>query len=239
MNRTKIEYCDYTWNPVTGCHHGCPYCYARRMGMRFQGHFKPTLHVNRLTQPAKCPTPSTIFVCSMADLFGEWVPNEWIFRVLEVARNCPQHTFLFLTKNPDRFNDSWFDFKFHPNCFLGATIDTAYRASTSWRIMYPMMGAGGFVKNWLSAEPLLEDLDSDCWRWIEQYEQTEVIVIGAQTGPGAVKPDEQWVVNIIHHCEDAGVKFFLKNNIDEGLRDMYSEHKLNGLPWEVREQPHE
>ena len=29
MNRSKIEWCDHTWNPVTGCNHNCSYCYAR------------------------------------------------------------------------------------------------------------------------------------------------------------------------------------------------------------------
>lgn len=37
MNRSKIEWCDHTWNPITGCRHGCPYCYARSMTARFAG----------------------------------------------------------------------------------------------------------------------------------------------------------------------------------------------------------
>lgn len=37
MNRSKIEWCDHTWNPITGCRHDCPYCYARRMTARFAG----------------------------------------------------------------------------------------------------------------------------------------------------------------------------------------------------------
>lgn len=35
MKNTKIEWCDMTWNPVTGCLHGCQYCYARRIANRF------------------------------------------------------------------------------------------------------------------------------------------------------------------------------------------------------------
>ena len=37
MNRSKIEWCDHTWNPITGCRHDCKYCYARRMTARFAG----------------------------------------------------------------------------------------------------------------------------------------------------------------------------------------------------------
>jgi len=53
MNRTKIDWCDYTWNPVVGCLHGCPYCYARRMAERFKGGkaypfgFEPTSHLSK------------------------------------------------------------------------------------------------------------------------------------------------------------------------------------------------
>ena len=34
--KTKIDWCDSTWNPVTGCLHGCEYCYARRIAERFR-----------------------------------------------------------------------------------------------------------------------------------------------------------------------------------------------------------
>lgn len=37
MDKTKIEWCDSTWNPVTGCLHGCEYCYARQIAERFRG----------------------------------------------------------------------------------------------------------------------------------------------------------------------------------------------------------
>lgn len=35
VNKSKIEWCDHTWNPITGCRHNCSYCYARRMTARF------------------------------------------------------------------------------------------------------------------------------------------------------------------------------------------------------------
>ena len=112
MNKTKIEWCDSTWNPVTGCKHDCPYCYARRISARYGGWttggkkitanfgkapaelkdplllehsdgkvtvapypfgFEPTFHRYRLDEPARKTKGQTIFVCSMADLFGKWV----------------------------------------------------------------------------------------------------------------------------------------------------------------------
>ena len=115
--KTKIDWCDTTWNPVTGCLHGCEYCYARRIVERFGGlapdnecheleernrdtrgkadpypfGFAPTLHRYRLNQPKEWTEPRTIFVCSMADLFGDWVPLDWIQQVFAACREAPQH----------------------------------------------------------------------------------------------------------------------------------------------------
>ena len=129
MNKTKIDWATMSWNPVTGCRHGCPYCYARRTATRFNAGledqaplagglhvlpekikatpypygFEPTLHRYRLGQPQNTKEPQTVFVCSMADLFGRWVPTSWIVEVLDACHKAPQHRYLFLTKNPARY----------------------------------------------------------------------------------------------------------------------------------------
>ena len=87
MNRTRIEWTDFTWNPVTGCLHDCSYCYARKLTVRFPANFPagftPAFHPGRLGQPCRIQRPSRVFVCSMADLFGAWVPDHWISAVFE------------------------------------------------------------------------------------------------------------------------------------------------------------
>ena len=140
MNKSAIDWCDFSWNPVTGCNFGCEYCYARRQATRFAGNtrlnmtneqlktdtaglyileqpfknyngavlpfpagFAPTFHKYRLGDPAKKKKPANIFVCSMADLFGNWIPEEWIEAVFEACKAAPQHNYLFLTKNPGRY----------------------------------------------------------------------------------------------------------------------------------------
>jgi protein gp37 len=65
--------------------------------------FAPTLHRYRMNEPTSIKNPQTIFVCSMADLFGEWVPDEWIQEVFKACDAAPQHRYLFLTKNPKRY----------------------------------------------------------------------------------------------------------------------------------------
>ena len=112
-----IEWADQSWNPVTGCLHDCPYCYARDIAFSVypdEVGFSPTLWPERLAAPAHHAVPSdasekisrkNVFVCSMADLFGRWVPDEWIEAVLATARSNAQWNFLFLTKFPRRMSE--------------------------------------------------------------------------------------------------------------------------------------
>jgi protein gp37 len=113
---TKIEWCDETWSPVTGCKSdfACwDHCWAKRMALRLAGRygydktnpFRPTLHPDKLDQPLYWKKPRTIFVCSMGDLLCDGVPNEWIAQVLNTICDgrCEQHTFVLLTKRPERW----------------------------------------------------------------------------------------------------------------------------------------
>ena len=115
-----------TWNPVVGCLHDCIYCYARRWARRQKKRclscyvFSPHLHEERLSKVPRSRLP--IFVCDMADLFGDWVPKEWITAVLKVLQEHHDQTFLLLTKNPRRY----FEFLdlIGDNVVLGATIES-------------------------------------------------------------------------------------------------------------------
>jgi protein gp37 len=94
MNKTKIEWADYRWNPVVGCKYDCWYCYAKRMNHRFKNipdFNQPQFIEKRLQEPYKFKKPGRIFVVTMGDLFGEWVPCEWINSVLSVVFDIP-HT---------------------------------------------------------------------------------------------------------------------------------------------------
>ena len=242
MNRTKIEWADYTWNPVTGCLHGCEYYYARRIAERFAERledssiaipdkgladiadtnipypyeFAPTFHLYRLNEPQKVTKPSKIFVCSMADLFGEWVPNEWIDEVFKACELAPQHQYLFLTKNPTKYYN-WFPSVGSPqNFWLGASavnkpdekvteVDGGFLTTTAHCIADTMR----FFKNsFISFEPLLNDVMQDC-----DLDGIDWVIVGAQTGPGAKPPKPEWVQNIIDQCKVAEIPIFLKDNL--------------------------
>jgi DNA repair photolyase len=115
-----------TWNPVVGCNHNCLYCWARRQAKRLKHKcgkcysFEPHLHEERLKRRFR--SGSIVFVSSIADLFGKWVPSDWIIKVLEVAELNSQATFFFETKNPSRY---WqFLGRFPSNVILSTTIET-------------------------------------------------------------------------------------------------------------------
>lgn len=134
MTATTIEWADRVWNPVTGCtkvSQGCKHCYAETIANRFFARQYPAIederdfgrgkepylrprvftdvatHADRLDAPLRWRKPSRIFVNSMSDLFHEDVPDEFIAAVFGIMASCPQHTFLILTKRPERAR-SWF-----------------------------------------------------------------------------------------------------------------------------------
>lgn len=112
-DKSKIEWTEATWNPVTGCTKvspGCDHCYAETFAERFRGTkghpyehgFDLTLRPERLDQPLRWKRPRRVFVNSMSDLFHEQVPEEFIVRVFAVMAASPWHTFQVLTKRHGR-----------------------------------------------------------------------------------------------------------------------------------------
>lgn len=126
-DKTSIEWATATWNPIRGqnARHtcarispGCDNCYAATMTRRGLCGTAPIdygrgetpndpsrLDETALLQPFKWKEPRTIFVCSMTDLFGTWVPDEWIDRIFGVMALTPWHTYQVLTKRPSRMHE--------------------------------------------------------------------------------------------------------------------------------------
>lgn len=275
--KTKIDWCDSTWNPVTGCLHGCEYCYARRIAERFRARqiydpecqcqrkliergmlkgtrkpleltypweqrnkdgsitnaaypfgFEPTFHRYKLDEPQKWKKPRTIFVCSMADLFGDWVPDEWIQKIFEACDKASQHRYMFLTKNPSRYAEllnllpkhrrppnvaeMWFG-----QSFTGAERNYTPLALPPWQYRFA------------SIEPLLRNLSRA--EAMEIAATNEWIIVGAETGVrnGKIIPKREWVENIVEAAQITGMKVFMK----ESLRSLMGADFRQELPWEV------
>lgn len=108
MSKTKIEWAEQVWNPVTGCTKvsaGCKNCYAERYFERFGGgreFSEVQCHPDRLNIPLRRKKPTVYFVNSMSDLFHEDVPDDAIELIFGCMAASEQHKFLVLTKRPDR-----------------------------------------------------------------------------------------------------------------------------------------
>lgn len=265
MLKTKIEWCDSTWNPVTGCRNGCEYCYARRIAERFSPYdlprltgagilkginvldtpiitacrdgkdricaypygFEPTLHRYRLIQPQKWHEPKTIFVCSMADLFGDWVPDGWINEVFEACEKAPQHRYLFLTKNPERYckNTYGYGVPLGENMWYGTSV-------TKKGDIHRFNNLPAFGNQFVSMEPLLEDLEPETCNIM--FRQVGWFIIGAETGnrSGKVVPERKWIDDIVDMCRKYGKPVFMKDSL---IPIMGEENMLREFPWRQEE----
>ena len=216
MNKTNIEWTDVTWNPITGCTKGCNYCYALRLangrlkerylsnpnvapGCDPNDPFSPRFWPDRLVEPCVKRTPSKIFVCSMAELFDPHIPNDWIKAILAVAWIHLRHTFQFLTKQPHRAAQ----FEFPPNAWVGVTIESVKQ--DYWNRLHHLSTINAPVK-FISYEPLLTPI-----KRIPDF--VDWIIIGAMTGPNAMKPKKQWVQALIDAADAKGIPVFLKDNL--------------------------
>ena len=250
MNKTKIDWCDSTWSPVTGCLHGCEYCYARGIANRFGtknqchsfygGHpvgkiheleepavvtktgkkspypfnFEPTFHKYRLNEYQN-KKGRNIFVCSMADLFGDWVPDEWIEEVFNACENAPQHNYLFLTKNPYRYEI------LHQKGILRKRDNMWYGYSM------PKNGCDYWYdsqyKTFESMEPLLEMVAVPHSKWT---------IIGAETGrrKNKVVPERKWIEHIVNKCREGNIPVFMKSS----LADIWGEPLIQEFPEELK-----
>ena len=264
MNKTKIEWCSHTWNPVTGCFHGCPYCYARRTANRFglpfapklgdpgmegaskydspEGMgtmleleepytrggrsqpfpmaFMPTFHRYRLQEPERAKIHKDIFVVSMGDLFGKWVPTDWIRDVLDACQRAPWHRYLFLTKNPGRYCEmNHLDILPHgENFWYGSTVISTEAAEAQTAL-------GTEVHTFWSMEPLTEPVDMDA-----AIMPPEWVILGAETGNRKNKavPRREWVDQIAVFCAENDIPVFYKDNI----RAYFPDLPASEFPWD-------
>lgn len=216
----NIEWAKWSWNPVTGCKHGCPYCYARDIAMRYTGHFNPEFHAYRLEAPLNTKIPESrknepgiknVFVCSMADLFGAWVPADWINAVLKEIEAAPQWNFILLTKNPKRY----LEFEYPVNCWVGATADTQARANAAIDVFQQL----SWGKNrrpsvlFLSCEPLSEriDLAPDA-----VMGSLDWLIIGGRSRSSKLpeaQPEWEWVENLFNLARKKNIKLYFKPNL--------------------------
>ena len=235
MPKSKIEWCDYTINPVKGlCPVACPYCYARAMYHRFKWDSEIRFEPSVFNDLPKMKAGSRIFWGSTMELFGDWVDPEWMRLILERVKAHPELTHFFLTKQPQNL------IKFSPfpdNCWVGVTV-------TKPEFLFPALDALDSIQcsvRYLSIEPMLAPFDvPDLSLLLEG--SVDWLILGSQTKP--YKPPEiEWVEEMVEACDKAGVKVFLKNNlmpliIDQPRVPSWSSNRI-GLRQEMPRCQHE
>lgn len=210
MAKSKIEWTQNTWNPVTGCNkisEGCKHCYAETMSRRlkamgvekYKNNFKVTLHDNALEAPLKWKKPRTVFVNSMSDLFHKDVPLDFIQKVFEVMGEASQHKFQVLTKRAERLEELSPYLNWHPNIWMGVSVENQ---ENTYRIEH-LRNTGAKIK-FLSIEPLIGKIFS------LQLDGIDWVIVGGESGFGARTMKEDWVLTIRDLCLEKEVPFFFK-----------------------------
>ena len=239
-DHSKIEWCDATWNVVSGCTQvssGCAHCYAKtlhdrrhkaylagaKLPKQYAKPFKQIqLHPERLEMPLHWKKPRRIFVNSTSDLFHEDVPFEFIKDVWTVMLNAPDHTYMILTKRADRMieavgyilGDGYGVLK---NVWLGVSVEDQKAADERIPVLLQTPAAVRFI----SAEPLLGPVEL----WGARYDNPnggktgaitawpgglDWVICGGESGPGARPMHPNWALSLRDGCMAAGVPFFFK-----------------------------
>ena len=210
MSKSKIEWTESTWNPVSGCtkiSRGCDNCYAEHMAMRlkamgtrgYENGFEVTMHPHALEKPLKMKKPQVIFVNSMSDIFHEKIPNEFIFQIFEVMNKAHWHTFQVLTKRPKRLAKLAGKLNWTDNIWMGVTVEANEYVD---RVDY-LRDCPAKIK-FLSLEPLIDSVDKLDYRGIDW------VIAGGESGYGARVMQKEWVLEIRDRCKNENIDFFFK-----------------------------
>lgn len=213
MAKSKIEWTERTWNPVTGCtkvSEACRNCYAEVMTRRlaempgskdkYRYGFKPMAHPEALDEPYRWTKPHKVFVCSMGDLFHEHIPYSFILKVLWVMIKTPQHTYQILTKRADRMHVFFNIFPVPDNVWLGVTCESADHYDRIKQLQTIRSQATKFI----SCEPLLGDMPDI------PLEGIHWVITGGESGVSARRTDVEWFRTLRDRCTAQGVAFFFK-----------------------------
>lgn len=210
MAKSKIEWTESTWNPITGCSHrsaGCLHCYAERLSYRlkamgqpnYQNGFKVTFHEEAVRIPLSWKKAQMIFVNSMSDTFHENVTDQQIQQLFATMNSAFWHTFQVLTKRAERLPEIAPKLTWTKNIWLGVSIESFEYLH---RVDY-LRNTPAQIK-FISAEPLLKPLGKIDLSGIDW------VIVGGESGPNARPMQESWVLEILEQCKEQKVKFFFK-----------------------------
>lgn len=234
MGITKIDWAHVVINPITGCLFACPYCYGQGLANRFkQGDYKPAFHPERIDEfKAARVHGKRVFIDSVSDTFGPWIPAGWILDVLAMARSKDDgsNVFLFLTKNPRRYAE----FAFRPSEWVGTTLDAGYDTSPAPPPNTERLDAllaCEHPNRFLSVEPFLPEVEVlDGYReMFSRIDRSRIkwIIVGLKTPVRVKNPaiKDAWALGVRRFMSDLrglfpGVPVFCKGSIHKVMNSM-------------------
>lgn len=202
----KIDWTDWTWNPISGCTHNCSYCYIKAMDKRFKSNLmEPAYYPERFKdlKSKKLKDGDKVFVGSSGDMWGNWVSDEWIGNVLDKVDSMPKNIFQFLTKNPAMYADFRLD-GMH-NSWFGTSEDGTWRTLENHKILTDCVPKE--MIKFVSFEPLIAKPIISL-----SFYDLDWIIIGADSTPGAEKPPKEWANFLINEANRRGIPVFVKDN---------------------------
>lgn len=244
MAKSKIEWTEKVWNPMTGCSAvsaGCANCYARRFASRLRGRcgydrdepFQVTRHFDRLPEPTTWKKPSRVFVCSMGDLFHRLLDDDYRDNVFYVIDLMCEHEFYVLTKRPEAMR-AYFETREVPkNCVIGVSVeDQQYIDRVHLLLRIPN------ARRMVSVEPMLGmvDLEGALYRAVMMDLPgvgpgigIDWLVCGCESGPGRRPLEVEWVRILRDQCVKYEIPFFLKQLVVDG--QLVKMPELDGERW--------
>lgn len=239
---TNIEWCDETVNPIVGCRKiskGCCNCYAEQMALRLAKmgprHYEMVVNEGGallrgwngrtvftpsvLKKPDKWKKPRRIFIGSMGDIFHETVWRCWLDEVLLMVANNPRHTFIMLTKRPQRMKE-FFELSAPAgppaNLWLGVSVEDQATADARIPVLLSIPAAVRFI----SVEPMLGQIALPRNIFIKNTPELVLhwIIAGPENNSGKRPYRLEWFYDLLSQCRAAAIPFFLKTIDLEGIQ---------------------
>lgn len=247
MNATEIQYLTHTWNPVKmrckRVSEGCENCWhlticdrlkrnpalSEEKRRAFAGEVDPFIDMDELDAPRKRRIPSIIGVQFMGDLFYEGNSPSMINTVFATMLLARQHTFLVLTKRPERMVElyqHWWSWDNAPkHIWLGITAENQARFEERFQHLVKVPSRVKFI----SAEPLLGPINLGWWQWYIDW-----VITGCESGPDRRYAHWDWFRELRDQCKHPRLKqipFFFKQG-ERLSGHIQSMPMLDGTVWD-------
>lgn len=233
---SRIEWCHHSFNPWWGCakvSSACKHCYAeawaKRTGHNIWGEKAPRRFFGdkHWAEPLKWDRDAgrrsvrkRVFCASMADVFEDRDElNPHRSRLWSLIESTQNLDWMLLTKRPENAVHMMPRHWPISKAWIGVTVDD--RGPERLDVLRTIPAQTRFA----SVEPLVERFSIAPW-----LDYLNLVIVGAESGPGAAPMDEGWVRLLRDECTAAGVAFFYKQKLDERGRKV-GLPVLDGQQW--------